>query len=112
MTMIYDMHGRTVRRSKNLASIIRHAKDHELHTVRITASTIPGGCRDVQFWFTGGDNAETEWADWRVLLTWLVSRRNACPAYLKMPQILFDRASSEGKLDALRKRGVTVLIKD
>lgn len=106
---IYNLTGtKAVRRSKNLAGIIRHAAEHGVNVVRMRPETSMRGTYGVTFYFHGGDSALTEWADWRVLLEWLPKRKNACPDRLTLPEAIYAEARAAGLLDAIHARGTVV----
>lgn len=107
MITIYGPTGRRVASSKNLAGIIRHAGRNGLNIVRLRPETDLQGRYAVFFYFHGGDHAQTEWADWRVLLDWLPRRKEA-PNRLTLPEAIYREARDAGRLDRIYKRGTVV----
>ena len=73
-TLIFDRHGATISKSKNLAGLMRYYSAHPADLV-IKVRECPNGFA-VTFFFDDGVEAHTVWGDWRVLLDWLRARRS------------------------------------
>lgn len=104
---IYSLTGHRVASSKNLAGVIRHAGRNGLNVVRLRPETDLQSRYAVFFYFHNGDQAQTEWADWRVLLDWLPNRREA-PDRLTLPEAIYREARDTGRLARIYKRGTVV----
>ena len=89
MITVCDLCGRPLRRSKNLAGVLAHNRARrgdwrgndvivkvERDYVDSSRTALNSSDYTVTFYWPGGDNARTKWADWRVLLDWLKSRRS------------------------------------
>lgn len=74
MEIIRDQHGAPIRTSRNLRGILTHARTRIIK--RITADPLPNHEGKLCVLFEGGDNYETNFASYEVLLGWLVSRRS------------------------------------
>lgn len=74
-TVIYDGHGATVARSKNLRGLLRFASKHYVSVITIKP-TLSDPPYEVVFYFDGGYQAVTQWQDWRALLEWLHARKS------------------------------------
>jgi hypothetical protein len=105
-TVVSNRLGQTIRRSRNLRGLLLHykAKPEDL-VIKVTEAE--GGHYDVTFyWPHSGDQARTQWADWRVLLDWLLSRRSWSIDRVTFDAPLYDRVKHEGQFDAFRKSGI------
>jgi hypothetical protein len=110
MVTIYDRLGRRVSSSRNLRGIIAHAGKVGVNVIRIRPETSLAGTYAAVFYFFGGDEATTEWADWRVLLDWLPRRRSACPDRLTLPEAFYLEAYEQGRLKPIQARGTVVTV--
>ena len=79
-TRIQDIDGNVIGHSKNLRGVLRRASKFTVdavwccHAKPFAHGELP--YYDVQFEFSDGSIAFTEWADWRVLVDWIKARRS------------------------------------
>lgn len=71
---IRDLHGATLRTSKNLRGILEFARKSPVNVVAIR--DLGNGLTGVAFYFDGGAHAFTTWSDLNVVLCWLANRRS------------------------------------
>lgn len=106
MVRIYDGHGITIRRSKNLLGLLRQYRYNPCDMV-VKVKAAPRDGRpynyDVSFFWPNGDVAETQWADWRVLLVWLKARRSWSIARVTFDAPLYDQHEKEERFAQFRK---------
>lgn len=72
---VYDRLGKTQMTGQNLRPVLRYARVSPVNVIAVK----PGdgaGHYDVTFYYDNGAECRTCWADWRVLLDWLHSRRS------------------------------------
>jgi|SRR6185437_8022423 hypothetical protein len=106
MVRIYNMHGATVRSSKNLLGVLTHYRYNPCDIV-VKVKEAPRDGRpydyDVTFFWPNGDKADTQWADWRVLLNWLQARRSWSIARVTFDAPLFDKHENDERFTIFRK---------
>lgn len=109
-TYVYDRHGKTIRRSRNLRGIIEHYRANPDDMVVKVVEYPDYGDYDVTFyWPNLGHSAKSRWSDWRVLLDWLKARRSWSIDRVTFDAPLYD-AQCDGtpEIAAMRKFGVPV----
>ena len=90
-TYIYDRHGKRLRYSKNLRGILEHYQRNPADIViKVKAKDWADAPYTVTFYWPNGDMADTNWADWRVLLDWLKARRSWSIARVTFDAPLYD----------------------
>ena len=110
MVRIADFHGKTVATSKNLRGVLAFARKHPVNVV--TVADKGNGNYEVIFYFEGclPYSAVTNWADWRVLLQWLVSRKSwSVERITILGKAFYDHMNFEpNELCTLRQNGTIV----
>ena len=104
-TRVYDRHGKTIRKSANLRGVLAHysAKPDDI-VVKVVETGRTGGYYKVTFfWPHSGDEAITQWADWRVLLDWLRARRSWSIARVTFDAPLYDKHENDSCFCDFRK---------
>ncbi len=106
-TAIYNMHGRTKHRSKNLRGIIEHYRHNPTDlVVKVAEAKDDPSHYAVTFFWPNGDQGVTRWADWRVLLDWLKARRSWSIARVTFDARIYDCHLADPQIAAFRKTGV------
>lgn len=101
---VYDMHGKTIRKSRNLRGVIEHYRANPCDMVVKVIEWPDYGDYDVTFYFGDGDSAKARFADWRVLLDWLKARRSWSIARVTFDAPLFDKHEGDSRLALFRKQ--------
>ncbi len=119
MPNITDHIHNVLARDKNLAVVLRWASKHPVEVIRIDLAVNEGkiGQYAVTFYFDCEGNSPTQaltyWADWRVLLDWLLARRS----WTSLHRITFGHdgtfaqataGSGDFRIAKLRQRGVQI----
>jgi hypothetical protein len=103
---VCDRHGVTIRKSKNLAAVLRHASRHPVNVVEIRQ--LNPGYYGVAFHYYGGDSALTCFSDWRVALSFILARRSWSVERVSIDPELWPRATETRSAQLIRKRGTIV----
>lgn len=107
---VYDRHGATLCRSKNLRGLLTYyrANPDDL-VVKVAEDSVSAGNYKVTFFFSnGGAQCLTNWADWRVLLDWIRARRTWSVNRVTFDAPLYDRidAVERDVFTSFRKSGI------
>lgn len=104
MVRIYNVAGTTIRQSKNLRGVLAHysANPADL-VVKVIEIGRTGGYYKVIFYWPNGDEAITQWGDWRVLLDWLKARRSWSIARVTFDAPLYDKHETDERFTSFRK---------
>lgn len=114
MPSITDRAGRVLARGNNLGCILKFARKHPVEVIRVERSWRGEGQLTVTFYFEPESlaaQALTTWADWRVLLDWLHSRRSWDALHrvrFIMDAKAFEEVDKHPITAKLRARGITV----
>ena len=108
-TRVCNRLGYTVRTSRNLRGVLEHARRHNVDVVELRE--LEAGHYGVAFHFDNGDTALTNWADWRVLLDWILSRRSWSVTRVSVDASLFPVVDAHTSTTAIRKTGTLVHIR-
>jgi hypothetical protein len=101
---VYDMHGRTVRQSKNLAGILTHYRSNPADiVVKVVEAEDDPSFYEVTFFWPNGDHGVTRWSDWRVLLDWLKARRSWSIARVTFDARIYDCFSADPRFATFRR---------
>lgn len=89
-TRVFNRHGRTIRRSKNLVGLRKHYRENPEHVV-VKVRESEAYYHVSVFWPRAGHEAKTLWGDWRVLLDWLLARNSWSIERVTFDAPLYDR---------------------
>lgn len=102
---VYDMHGKTIRRSANLRGVLAHYRAKPADIV-VKVAQNGNGSYNVTFYWPDGDYALSYWNDWRVLLDWLKARRSWSISRVTFNAPLYDEHENDPRFAAFRKLGI------
>jgi hypothetical protein len=107
MTTVYNMHGKVLHTSRNLRGLLEHYRRNPSDVV-VKVADRDGASYCVTVFWPNGDEANSVWADWRVLLDWLKARRSWSINRVTFDAPLYDRIEPEGRFDVFRKSGINI----
>lgn len=112
-TRVMDAAGISIlTQGEGLRPVLRYARHSPVFRVRLDHSVGVGtvGQYAVTFYFDDGARATTLWADWRVLLDWLLARRSwAVDRVFVAEPFLLDKVDAHRAATKLRARGTNVV---
>jgi hypothetical protein len=111
---VTDLTRAVLMQGEGLRPVLRFARKHPVSVIRVDHSVNKPGHYAVTFYFEmphGHGHAEccVLFADWRVLLDFVLARRSWSVDRIRFAEIgLFEYATTTLRVAALRKRGTTV----
>jgi hypothetical protein len=106
---VVDLCRNVLMTGEGLRPVLRYARRHHVTAIRVDISVVRPSHYAVTFYFDDHAQCVTTWADWRVLLDWLVERRSWAPDRIRFAhEGTYEQALEDPRLVAIRAKGIEV----